>query len=484
MVDTSRLSGKAIQVGIVMFLGIMGISAAQAEATGSPYNPFPEDTSGWWGFEIENGHYPPWYNHCAGGVEMRAPNPVPPKSDGGSSVSPASRLPGSQGGPTIDWGSAGLNILGTAGPVVGASVNGGAGYTPIFLGDGSSYVRRTDFSLPLNGIDWFHERVYASSGDGTPAWQGEQWWCNEMMNITGTAGKEDGNDCSVEMSPYWTLDFTNTSAGVWTTDDHYAYTLTYSSGNDEFLLTRADGYVWVFHDLNVANTAGMLKRIEDPYDNDWAFTYSGSDLDYITIDVVEGDDHKITYTYFTSGDNDGLLQYIKVYKSTTVSAANLIGQVEYVYHDSNSDGAEEFGSEDDLMKVIITKKGTSDGDGTLSIESTYRYRYYEGAYDSITNPGTDHELRYVLLPENAQRLSDDVGSPDSQSNSDWGDYANIAYEYMAGGQVRQTDERMPGSSCGCGGGTGATTTTYSWSANGGSPRSGHLEHALRSEPGG
>jgi hypothetical protein len=286
--------------------------------------------------------------------------------------SPAPQLAGKNGIPRVNWGATGANGLGTAGPLVRASVSGS-----VFAGTGSSQASQRDFHLPLNGIDWFHERVYSSTVSSMSTWQGEQWWSNEMMNLT-VVGTEGTSNCSVQTSPYETLSFTYNS-GSWTCDEGYLYTLTFSAGNNEYTMTRPDGHQWIFHDSETANVGGRLKAIEDPYGNDWAFNYSGSDLDYIDVDVVEGSDHRITYSYFTSGDNNGLLQYIKVYKSTTTTSANLIGQVEYVYHDSTSDN---YGSEDDLMKVIVTKKATSDGDGTLSIESTYLYRYFKGTYNA------------------------------------------------------------------------------------------------------
>ncbi|MBE7455101.1 MAG: hypothetical protein HS102_00490 [Planctomycetia bacterium] len=374
---------------------------------------------------------------------------------------PPSRQPGGNGVPTVQWGSTGVNSLATAGPVVSASVNGTGGQSSVFLGNGAGFVHDVDFYLPLNGIDWFHERIYSSKSNyaGTE-WAGEGWWVNEMMNLT-VAGSEGASDVSVQFDPHWTYEFTY-AASVWTCDDKFLLTLTFDGGNDEYLVRRADGYLWVFHD-SAATNAGKLKRIEDPYGNDWAFTYSAGKLTDIVVDVVAGTDHKITYTYFTSGDNNGLLQYIKVYKSTTTTDANLIGQVEHVYHAAASD---DYGLEDDLMKVIVTRKGTSDGDGTLSIEETYSYRYYKGAYDADTNPGTDHQLRYVLLPEARQRLTDGVGAPESQTNASWESYASVFYKYDSNGRVKYTDERLPGGSCGCGAGGNAATTTYTWSVNG------------------
>ena len=380
---------------------------------------------------------------------------------------PPSRQSGISGVPSIQWESTGINSIGTAGPVVSASVNSAGGQSPVFLGNGAAYQSDMDFFLPLNGIDWFHERVFSSKTNysGTE-WAGEGWWVNEMMNLT-VAGSEGASNVSVQVDPHWTYAFTY-SAGAWTCDDKFLLTLTFDGGNDEYLVRRADGFLWVFHDSQATN-AGKLKRIEDPYGNDWAFTYSSGKLTDIVVDVVvgvvAGTDHKITYTYFTSGDNNGLLQYIKVYKSTTTTDANLIGQVEHVYHDSTSDS---YGLEDDLMKVIVTRKATTDGDGTLSIEETTSYRYYKGTYDASTNPGTDHQLRYVLLPENRQRLTDEVGTPESQTNTSWESYANVFYKYDTSARATFTDERLPGGSCGCGAGGNAATTNYTWSVNGSS----------------
>ncbi|MHC5112196.1 MAG: RHS repeat-associated core domain-containing protein [Planctomycetota bacterium] len=334
----------------------------------------------------------------------------------------------------------------------------------VFLGNGASYLVASDFYLKLNGINWSHTRKFSTQSSSSLNWQGEGWWSNEMMNID-VSGSEGASDVAWEADPHYTLNFTY-SGGSWTCDDNYPFSLSFDSGNDEYTVQRIDGYAWTFHDSAHTN-AGLLKRIEDPFDNDQAFSYSSGQLTDIVVDVVAGTDHKITYTYFTSGDNTGQLQYIKVYKSTTTTDANLIGQVEYVYHDSKGD---DYGSEDDLTKVIVQRKGTSDGDGTTSIEELYHYRYYKGTYNASTNPGTDHQVRFVLLPENGDRLNDAFGDPLSQTNANFDDYANVIYEYDSNGRVRETQERLPGSSCGCGGAGGTpATTSYTWSTNGGSP---------------
>jgi RHS repeat-associated protein len=366
---------------------------------------------------------------------------------------------GQNGVPRIVWDGPGITAVRIAGPFVTSSVNGTGGLGSVFLGNGASYINVEDFWVPLNGIDWGHNRIYSSQGPSGPNWQGEGWWGNEMKNIS-VAGSEGASDVTVQMDPHYTHKFTYAS-GSWTCDDKFLYTLSYSSANHEYVVRRGDGGAYVFHDAGATN-AGKLKRIEDAYGNNWAFTYSSGQLTDIVVDVVEGSDHKITYSYFTSGDNNGKLQYIKVYKTTTTTDANLIGQVEYVYHSSTSDS---YGTTGDLMKVIVTRKGTTDGDGVLSIEETTYYRYWKGSYNSSTNPGTDHQLRYVLLPENADRL----GSPESKTNSEWEVKVNVLYEYDSSGRVRKTDERFPGSGCGCGGAGSAGTTNYTWTVNGGTP---------------
>jgi len=372
---------------------------------------------------------------------------------------------GPNGGPQLALGIAGINRAQSVGPSAAANVSGGQ--DSVFFGTGASFLNMEDFALDLNGIDWLHNRTYTSLASHGLTWQGESWWSNEMMNIVVTGTEPDDLDVTATLSPHFQLDFHIPELPVLPSDaqHNYPYTIWFETGSDEYVIERIDGTKWVFHDKN-ATDAEKLKRLEDAYGNDWSVTYSSGELTDIVVDVVAGTDHKITYTYFTSGANDGKLQEIEVYKTTTTTNANLIGKVEYIYHDSTSD---DYGYTGDLMKVIVSAKATNDeDDGTLSIQDTYRYRYYKGTYDSSTNPGVNHSLRYVLLPENAERMTDDEGDPDSQTNATWDDYANIIYEYDSNDRVRETQERLPGSGCGCGGASGATTN-YTWSTNGGSP---------------
>lgn len=215
------------------------------------------------------------------------------------------------------WNRAGVNGIGSVGPAVFGSVNSTLGNTTsVYLGNGAAYNRHVDIVLPLNGIDWIHDRKFSSISSSSLAWQGTGWWGTEMIKLT-VSGTEGASNVSVLMDPHHTLTFTY-SAGAWTCDDGFPYSLIFTSGSDEYTMTRVDGYAYTFHDKDHSNS-GKLKRIEDAFDNDWVFTYDGSGkLTDIVIDVVDGNDHKITYSYFTSGDNNGLLQ---------ASSAEIVGEL-------------------------------------------------------------------------------------------------------------------------------------------------------------
>jgi len=465
----------------VLVIIAFAANAAMAGGQPSPIDPGPGQSpcSGLEGGCPPGGEKPPGGGGGGGGgacvmaiIPADPPGPLDPTDQLAGKLgsipgkSMAASL-GSSAGVQLILEGAGLRLNGrySIGPYARSAVNG-AGNT-VFLGTGASHVKATDFTLALNGLDWLHIRTYTSLASHGETWQGESWWGNEMMFIDVDGAETGERTVTVTMSPHFQLDFYIPEFPAVPSDakDNYPYTLWFESGSDEYILKRVDGMTWVFHDAN-ATDAEKLKRIEDAYGNDWAFTYTSSpdQLTDIVVDVVEGEDHKIVYEYFTSGDNDGKLQYIKVYKTETTSAANLIGKVEYVYHDDTED---DYGITGDLIKVIVSKKATNDGDGVLSIEDVYRYRYYKGAYNASTNPGVDHSLRYVLYPENGQRMTDDEGTPESQDNTTWDDYANVIYEYDSDDRVRETQERIPGSGCGCGG--GGATTTYTWATNGGSP---------------
>ena len=96
------------------------------------------------------------------------------------------------------------------------------------------------------------------------------------------------------------------------------------------------------------------------------------------------------------------------------------------------------------------------------------YRYWSGTYASVTNPGTDHKLKYVLRPENFQRFEDDSFNYLTATDTQLADYANVYLEYDSDYRVSAVEER--GAACsGCGSGTSTGATTLTWTENGTPP---------------
>ena len=158
---------------------------------------------------------PPTFLHCNVAL-IAPPNPFTPdllpadafvQSLGGASGYLELHSTGQTGIPRIDLTPRGLNAVNTSGPLVTASVNGHGAASTVFLGNGASYVDALDLNLPLNGHDWYHQRVFSSKSSSSLDWQGEGWWGNEMMHIA-VAGSEGTSNVAVTFDPHYTLNFT------------------------------------------------------------------------------------------------------------------------------------------------------------------------------------------------------------------------------------------------------------------------------------
>jgi hypothetical protein len=360
----------------------------------------------------------------------------------------------------VDAGKSDVNFRGTTGPVLQPNIG------PLFAGDGGALQLERDAALASNGLAWVHVRSYNSLLDSTDSGnnttQGWLWRNNHLMNLEQLDGGDQGDsDILMTVDAHTTQHYTNTAHDTWTSDDYVVPVLSLDDGSDEFTVSKPNGTKFVFHDFDATN-AGKLKRIEDGYGNSIDYTYDGSNrIDYIT----DEDDHKFVYEYYAYPDaNEGKLKSIKTYKALTVSNANLVAQMDYVYHDGGGDPG---GSLGDLILVTKKLRATSDADGTLSITRTTHYRYWTDSYDTDTNPGTNHKLKYVVLPENFNRF-DATYDYDSATDGQVADYANTYYEYDSNYRVRQVQER--GASCSaCGGGSTLGTTDYAWTENGTPP---------------
>ena len=132
----------------------------------------------------------------------------------------------------------------------------------------------------------------------------------------------------------WRMDAGNTityaNAGSYTfSSDRARPTLQHEHArdpSDTYRLEFPSGTIVVFFDFDYATTGlrGKLSYIEDLYGNRLTLAYDGSQrIDYIT----DPSGHYVRYSYLSSGDNSGKLDYIRVFRSSSTADADLIAIV-------------------------------------------------------------------------------------------------------------------------------------------------------------
>src|SRR5262245_7822926 len=133
----------------------------------------------------------------------------------------------------------------------------------------------------------------------------------------------------------------------------------------------------------------------------------------------------------------------------------MVGQVDYTYY-----GSESYGDVGDLKQVTLTTPLTDSG---VSLTQKKYYRYYEGSYNSSTNRGYPHALRYVYDFEGVRRFdwTDSTFDDDhlTASNASLEAYASAHFEYEEDGadDPRRITKAWFNGECGC---SGANNGTY------------------------
>jgi len=108
--------------------------------------------------------------------------------------------------------------------------------------------------------------------------------------------------------------------------------------------------------------------------------------------------------------------------------------------------------------TITTRLNDSGGETDQQIKKKY-YRYWKGTYNSSTNPGYNHALKYVLDFEGARRYDWQDSTFDEDflvdSDSSIAAYANHYFEYDSSHRVRSA---YFAGQCGCGSSANGTFT--------------------------
>lgn len=178
------------------------------------------------------------------------------------------------------------------------------------------------------------------------------------------------------------------------------------------------------------------------------------------IKAYDAVDRRYSYTY----DGNGRLSEVKAEtkaSGTWASPSGLVtvGKVEYSYYG----GGDSYGEDGDLKLVKVTIPLTDTG--AEVVQKTY-YRYYEGGFDGSTNPGYDHQIKYIYESEGLRQFdwTDSTFDEDflTASSDDLKPYASAYFKYDSSHRVSQA---WFNGSCGCSGGSGSGTYTFTYGTN-------------------
>ncbi len=341
----------------------------------------------------------------------------------------------------------------------------------VFSHSGAVHESKADLLLPSKGrsvVQWKHHRTFEhqSNGPGDTS-QGYHWFHTYMMNLVKEVAVANADaDITWRSNARRTFLFNNTGSYTFDANDDTFAVLSHEHAGDPadtYRIEFPDGTLFIFYDFDhsTAVERGNLKYIKDLYGNRLSVFYDGSGrIDYIT----DPSGHHFRYTYLSSGDNSGKLDYIRVFKSSGTTDADLMARVEFTYQDSLSTYDDGVGEVGDLIRVVVKTRKTSDTGANLSIVRTVHYRYWENeTFNDNTHPGHAHELKFILRSEHFDRAEAALTNVLTATDAQVDDYATYQFEYDSSNRCdKQTIAGGVGGGGGCcgGGGSGAGAEVF------------------------
>ncbi len=244
------------------------------------------------------------------------------------------------------------------------------------------------------------------------------------------------------------FDYQSGSPDLWVLTDQHGTQVTFLGFNTAS--ARADGQLWKIED-----TAGNKAYVGDPSSASSAVT-SGYDTGGRLIKAVDTASRRYSYSY--TADAMPRLAEVKAetksggsWEGTPTGLAE-VGRVEYAYY-----GSESHGDPGDL-KTVKTTLPLSDS-GVNDVRVQY-FRYWEGTYNSSTNPGYPHQVKLFLDHEGTRRFDFLDASFDQDFLTETTDnlkpYGAAYFEYDSSRRVAKT---WTSGQCGC---SGAATGTHEY----------------------
>jgi hypothetical protein len=280
---------------------------------------------------------------------------------------------------------------------------------------------------------WGHRRVYSNRLPGNTDFGNGYHWVVEQLPVLL---REDATTIMVLFEPIRAFWF-DESGGQFTVRYGGKQTLSYSAQDGTYTFTEPNGTVWEFYDFDANDMLpdGLFKRRTAP--GGQTVEVYACTAERITETrlkpAADGDAYEsYQYTYYSSGDNTGRLQYVTLKRYADSSWTN-VRRVEYEYYGSG----EDHGLRGDL-KTAVRKDW--DGESWTGNDTCY-YRYYKDAAGGV---GFAHGLKFALLPQAFKALDDAVEDPFTASDSTVANYACYYFEYNADRRV--TKEKLFGQS--------------------------------------
>ncbi len=232
----------------------------------------------------------------------------------------------------------------------------------------------------------------------------------------------------------------------------------YPQAGSELVMATDSGRVFTFFDFSSSvptNQRGMFKSMMDEGGNltsvqSWDSSGRPTEVSTVNVTASPSVTESIVYTYSTTSPNAGMLSSATLRRKVGTGSYATVMTATYAYHD----GTTTSGSAQDLKSVEI-KNASSE---------TVDYQYYRYYTNSLTT-GYNHALKYALGFSSYKRIINDLGNPDSLTDSQLSSYADHYFEYVSGGNGRISKHVIAGDgNSESSGGLGAYTYNYTTSS--------------------
>jgi YD repeat-containing protein len=277
---------------------------------------------------------------------------------------------------------------------------------------------------------WGHTLVYSNRlsedkdfGNGWN-WMVKEWW--QLFQVSGSR----------------TLVLRGSQSSLWFSSSNgplygSLHQLTHDTTAKTYTLTSPNGATAEFYDFDAAHGAlkGKLKALRTPANKSITVNYDLSNrLSYVEMSFVDGSTtyrEKFTYTYFSSGANNGQLQDVTVSRDPGTGTYADKRRVRFEYYGSG----EANGSPNDLKRVVSQFKCPTN----WTDHDVQYFRYYGGASSSSSSSGGlsefAHGLKLAVGPQAYFRGTGQSVNWDTATDATVKTYADHYVEYDSSRRV-------------------------------------------------